>query len=795
MSNSNRHQRKLDERDTDSKPSPRRTGASHQKSDPFASRIPTLTPKNGEKPRLAFTQTRTLTGAFEATAGRSSASDNSKRSSRRYTVEGRERRPSAASPASLPSSPPGELLETYRRIGDAENLAEQVDHDEFNLLPGRDRVERMRNYSPSPGARARDMVEENYAGNTYGSGIVGPDAVADEELRRRLSQRETDDKRLGREREREQPVFSRARMGPKAALSTENLQRRNEEIQKEETQQEPLDQGINPPLNIPRNWGTRGRVTNDWLNRANREVQNDDMADEEEQHLSHDWENDVVDFTSLQVSDSPPVRSGFQYREDVHKPEPAVRPIFSKENIGNSPSKEPEYETQRDDVGKNSPVVIYRNTTYEKPRVVKKEDSQELLRRLARKESPSITNTPEAKVISKTPLNPKTPVVMGAWIDTPLPERTSNPPEETLNITKAPEEMPAGAGPERVEEKVEEKEESPPKMVRRKREPSVKLEKPNLPKSATAAVIEEVKAGKGNLAYGENTLEFLQELLDDTSTSSADSRASKTAEGANPKTLERAKSDGENEEVLIDRLNSKLHSLVQNINEAKAGLISLEDKAAKEAASLASQRSEHSRKNGPHTRKHGVCESCGVHDDGRRYLAIPVPRIWRRHPETRRRQLTRLGWTLIIFFIWQILEVAIDTYRYHPSFLNTPRYMASRNPEWPIAIPHTICRWLHLYSIWRPIRDAMFACVRFVGVSLGMWDPFYDDWMYGVEWYGENWIQRYNPHVYPEFFRREPLVQEQFRPHARWEPGGRGSGGVGVGADPDLSMDADAVLK
>src|SRR5436190_22574539 len=89
------------------------------------SRIPTLSPRNGAKPRITFSKTRTLKGAFQAAASPPVGSDDSQRTSRRYSL-GKERKPAAMSPDSEISSPPGELLETYKRINDADNLVDLV---------------------------------------------------------------------------------------------------------------------------------------------------------------------------------------------------------------------------------------------------------------------------------------------------------------------------------------------------------------------------------------------------------------------------------------------------------------------------------------------------------------------------------------------------------------------------------------------------------------------------------------------------------------------------------------------
>ncbi|KAI2014342.1 hypothetical protein LOZ39_002324 [Ophidiomyces ophidiicola] len=778
----------LDEDDTANEKSPRRQ-ATHRKTDSFASRIPTLTPRNGEKSRLTFKNTRTLTGAFQATADHSRTPEDPNEISHRSKIPetGKGGRASVAFPPSPVSSPPAELYETYRQA-DVEHRADHID-DEFEVPQAQHRE--MRSNSPSPGPRRRETSGEIHTGATYNTKPNIQD-ILDEELRKGIRQREMDDRRLKRATGREQPVFSRAKMGRRATLSTENLQRRNEEVRGEEAREEVVDQGTDLPVNVPKTWGTRGRATKDWLSRTYN--QDDRLADEDEEDLFHDPENDVIDFTaqSLQISNSPPVKGGSRNFDEPYRAELISQPLFTKQASEEYPVKPQGVNAHlhRDSPTKDTPITVYRSANYERAKIPNKEDSHEFLRKLARKESPSISNTPETKVPAKTPLNPKTPMVMGAWIDTPLPERSSNHVESTLEPLETMQEKPKEAVPCLEESKKE----PPPKEPRRRRSSSIKLEKPNLPKSALAAVIEEAMSGNNSLGLEENTIDSLQRILEDNSTSSSDLLDSEKSGKGHLSSSQQGNTEQASEEALIDRLNSKLRSLVQNISEAKAGLVSLEDKAAKDATLLASRRIKQER---PRLPQNGECEVCGFHDDGRRYLAIPIPRLWRLDSGSGRRHLTRLGWILMFLFIWQVFEALIETYRYHPSFLNKRRYMASRNPEWPAFVPGTIWRWLNLNAIWRPIRDTMFVCVKFIGTSLGLWDPFFDDWMYGEEWYGENWIQRYNHHVYPEFFRRESLVPQKLHltPGFARPVAAATSASGRVMIDPDLSMDADMIIS
>jgi hypothetical protein len=88
------------------------------------SRVRTPTSKSGPSPRIPFSRTRTLKDAFDATAPQPPPpAGNSPRNENRYRPP-----PKFAltrSPHSdVISPPPRELLETYMRISDADNLAD-----------------------------------------------------------------------------------------------------------------------------------------------------------------------------------------------------------------------------------------------------------------------------------------------------------------------------------------------------------------------------------------------------------------------------------------------------------------------------------------------------------------------------------------------------------------------------------------------------------------------------------------------------------------------------------------------
>src|SRR5215471_11148023 len=232
----------------------------------YYSRIPTLSPKNGAKRRITFNKTRTLKGAFQATAGgsgRPAGTEDGLRTPPRYSVGKERRKPSLTSPISEASSPPGELLETYRRINAADNLVDLVVQDEYDLPSEQARVDRIRRQSPpSPTHRQRNYenVDDgggdgngDVAGDTFCSDVSFPQDMTDESLNKFASHK-MDEQRLKHATEKVSPILSKAKVALREELSFENLQRWSEE-------EESMDKEIvEPSFNIPKSWGARRKV-------------------------------------------------------------------------------------------------------------------------------------------------------------------------------------------------------------------------------------------------------------------------------------------------------------------------------------------------------------------------------------------------------------------------------------------------------------------------------------------------------------------------------------------------------
>ncbi|OJD19051.1 hypothetical protein ACJ73_08669 [Blastomyces percursus] len=718
----------------------------------YQSRIPTLSPRNGAQSRVTFNNTRTLKGAFQAAAAASPpppTNDNHEVKTPPRQLMARERKISEPSPmAEVSSPPPEELTEIYQQVHDADDLAEYVAQDNYDPSYDLARLDRTRSPSPSPGA-TRHEGDYVGTGDTHDSSLSFGD-ISDESLRQNLAQHAIDQARLKRVTQRESPVFSKAKVGLKAALSFENLQRRNQE--------EALREDVEPSPNVPKTWGLRGRVSKDWLNKASRANGNnhadDGTAQSTDQALEHD-----IDFTarSLKVSDSPPVRNNPPARNEIenfrNKP-------LAENRLGDTERRVPQEQVRfsiEGDPIPNSPVTIYRETDRERQRHLSKNDPQELLRTLSRRESPSVASTPEQTRADNTLLNVKTPVVTGAWIDTPAPDRIAEPPQDPSLEINSPSAVAAQNHPRNIrlaatansqtENPLEENpppEKPPPEpqedarpKPKTKRAPSLK--RPKLPRSALEAVIEDAKCGNSGLLLGESTIDSLQELLDENSTV-LDSRPfikseSKEEEADEERDETKDKASDQAEDAVIERLNKKLQSLIQSINATQTGLTSLERQISKDASILLSRTTKQSKK--PlHRHTDTSCDTCDLHSDGRHYVTFPLPRLWYRHPDTNCLRPTRLSWIILGFFTWYFAELVMCDYYCHPLYATTcERNCLDPNaPRMPLVIPTMLWRWSHLSVILNPVWTIVVAAFRFIAQLLGLWDGFFDNPPGGGEW-------------------------------------------------------------
>lgn len=225
------------------------------------------------------------------------------RSSRQKTPSPRRgRQISLASPSSTASSPPREFAETYQRINDEENLAQQdymeddmghyeaseYTHSEPFTEDDRTRshqiteldspppsntshnaLSRMREetISPDPGE-----IETNQQAFSEESGDLDQENSMENSPTRQRSQVTKTMQRVHSLMNSDMKAFSKAGLPRRVGLTMDNLSRRNGSV---ESLASPLvggsvsSRGSDPSSNIPREWGRKAKPDKDWLRRVN----------------------------------------------------------------------------------------------------------------------------------------------------------------------------------------------------------------------------------------------------------------------------------------------------------------------------------------------------------------------------------------------------------------------------------------------------------------------------------------------------------------------------------------------
>ena len=232
--------------------------------------------------------------------------------------ESTEHIPDLASPTSE-SSPPTGLTDVYQRIADEEDLAAQegdlLEHEEFTAesLPGatagnaflkndRARLERMR-LSQSPvtlrdsrhgnpqfklhGSDKENCHTDEMTGLSAASGFSFLQSITDRDLAEKLTPHTIDHAkdraRLDRAIQKDSPIaFSKAILKSRSGLTAENLKSLySNGLRLEDEQHETASSGgsaaterSEPPPNVPRSWGTKGKVGREWLRKSRTREEN-----------------------------------------------------------------------------------------------------------------------------------------------------------------------------------------------------------------------------------------------------------------------------------------------------------------------------------------------------------------------------------------------------------------------------------------------------------------------------------------------------------------------------------------
>jgi hypothetical protein len=193
---------------------------------------------------------------------------------------------------------------------------------------------------------------------------------------------------------------------------------------------------------------------------------------------------------------------------------------------------------------------------------------------------PEPAPSPETRNVDATPmpvertiLNPKTPVVTGAWVDTPGPRTAARPASKE----RSPSPPPEKSNPRR-DKSLERR----PAHVKEETAPTTTIEviRPQLPRSALQALVEEAKSHprRPSADYGDSTINSLEDLI--TSLPDTPQADEDTLQGLQLPTAE-PRNEGERQRqqelVHLYRMNDRLRAARCSIRDASRGMKRVED--------------------------------------------------------------------------------------------------------------------------------------------------------------------------------------------------------------------------
>ncbi|KAF2133535.1 hypothetical protein P153DRAFT_381964 [Dothidotthia symphoricarpi CBS 119687] len=309
-------------------------------------------------------------------------------------------------------------------------------------------------------------------------------------------------------------------------------------------------------------------------------------------------------------------------------------------------------------------------------------------------EEPDPTPTPAP--VERSILNPKTPIVTGAWVDTPGPRtalRTTNPPQTRSRSQSPPQTSPR-------------KSKSPTK--RSASLPGItplEPKRPHLPSSALDALIQSARHDSAD--YGDSTINSLQDLM-----CPGDEVDEDTLQGLKlPTEIPKNEAERQRQQELthLHRMNERLRAARTSIRDASRGMKRLDDQV--EGA-----------EEGDMGRKVGVVHAeCPCAADNAHMSVWRSCRSWvwderlkvsRKGTQWRRiGGLTGLGLLLMMAALWWVGEEIACEIHCHPQFATSSPYPFSVNmhaPRYPFVLPTLFYRalvrpwWLPLSALLSP---------------------------------------------------------------------------------------------
>ncbi|EMC92767.1 hypothetical protein BAUCODRAFT_27110 [Baudoinia panamericana UAMH 10762] len=305
----------------------------------------------------------------------------------------------------------------------------------------------------------------------------------------------------------------------------------------------------------------------------------------------------------------------------------------------------------------------------------------------------------------------KTPVVTGAWIDTPKPLPDVRPLLKATDSTIIRAfGTPSGAAALGLDE------DPLPENLRRE------FSEPMHAKSALADVLKEVKA-QNDAQFGETTIQSLENIINPsadptdptmiTDITEAVDAVLHAADSKAPAT--QAEKDRRQEQLAIEAMNKHLRAARTSIKDADNGLRRVENKidvAQSADVQVSTPTFKRTMTNGKHGK--AICPTCG----GKYHTSVWAA-LWSEFQECfytwdrslpYRVRLTRLGIAVVLFLLWYTIEsVLCHYYCWHMYAESMIGFGVDPDaPMFPFVIPTLLLR--PFEPMWRPVWEALAWC-------------------------------------------------------------------------------------
>ncbi|KAF2687185.1 hypothetical protein K458DRAFT_415455, partial [Lentithecium fluviatile CBS 122367] len=320
--------------------------------------------------------------------------------------------------------------------------------------------------------------------------------------------------------------------------------------------------------------------------------------------------------------------------------------------------------------------------------------------------APASLQEPQAEDVDATPmpaersmLNPKTPVVTGAWIDTPRPATAARPKERVRSRSRSPKK---GSPVKKIAEN------QPPAPIDDEPQPSSpNFVRPTLPGSVLEAVVEDARANGDRQPndFGDSTINSLEELIapfDDYS--GVDNQDDDTLQDLHlPIGVPRNEAERRRQQELLQlhRMNERLRTARTNIRDASRGIKRCENRV---------DHVEETVVDGEPVRvvyRDCPCAVNGGHQSQDWSVWKGFKSLFydeRLKPKRRGWGLTILSIVLIAFLAWLVLEnTACEIWCHYEYASSYKGYGITWNaPKYPYVIPTVIYR-NFIKPWWRPL--------------------------------------------------------------------------------------------